>query len=610
LTTKKWPRKANFFCPKIATSLADLSPSSETNNRRTEETMRHFLGIRFLGKNRGKSRQKFVELIVSALRQTIWYAKGERPLPLEAFLRLRVATIFEEASTRTRTSFEESARNLGMILLNGINVASSSLAKNESLVDTILMLAQYGVWGAVIRTKTEGAGVMLASEIQRLSTARNWVPQGISVVIGGEGTKEHPSQCLLDAVTIVLNELGMRDLDQYGVLEELFNQPDAEARVSDRVERILDNIKIAFVGDLKYSRVVHSWVKLGDYFDIEYLFVSPEEFALESCFLPEKSSVSRDLKDALDWDYVYFGRAQIERLTGTAEHPGTMTKRQAYDLMERYQVDEHFLNACRGKLMHAQPRDGYLPMIPDRFKDHPKVIMLQQSAVGIPTREAIWKECYADRFSQEPIIEIPQFALRDDMIKKHAPWEQHYSELLAKMQGRESIVQPIRNGTVVDRLKCEMTMIHLMMLERDGVFQQTSGKQVIPGLKLDSPYMGRKGALWAYGYNVGHVLAAKHGLISPHVRFSCMHADDPDNPDYMRIEYDLPSHVEGFSCLNDNCISRRGECTSTSYEVSGKKGEATPDGYANAGLSCIYCESKYTAREVVVHDFGQFVVNI
>src|SRR5690606_12225423 len=108
--------------------------------------------------------------------------------------RPKVVTIFEEPSTRTRNSFEASAGNLGALVMNEINVASSSLTKNESLVDTMMMMGQYGAWGAVVRTKTEGAGVWLASEIQRLSTVRNWMPQGMSVVIGGEGTKEHPSQ--------------------------------------------------------------------------------------------------------------------------------------------------------------------------------------------------------------------------------------------------------------------------------------------------------------------------------------------------------------------------------------------------------------------------------
>lgn len=130
-----------------------------------------------------------------------------------------VATLFYENSTRTRNSFEIAAKNLGATT-TGISVAASSVQKGETLVDTGKTLDALGIDAIVIRHSVAGSCRLLAANVRA------------SVINGGDGMNEHPSQALLDGLTACRH---------FGSLA---------------------GKKLVIVGDIKHSRVARSDIRL------------------------------------------------------------------------------------------------------------------------------------------------------------------------------------------------------------------------------------------------------------------------------------------------------------------------------------------------------------
>ncbi|MGN7469974.1 aspartate carbamoyltransferase catalytic subunit [Brevibacillus sp. SAFN-007a] len=173
----------------------------------------HLIGLKDL------SKQQIVQLLDRA------YYWAERPGEQADILHGRfVANLFFEASTRTRFSFEVAQKRLGAHVLNFIPETSSTV-KGETVYDTIRTLEAMGVEAAVIRTKKEGLLQELAQSVD------------LKLVNAGDGTNEHPTQCLLDLLTMK---------QQFGMLEGL---------------------TVAIIGDLRHSRVLgshlHAMPKLG-----------------------------------------------------------------------------------------------------------------------------------------------------------------------------------------------------------------------------------------------------------------------------------------------------------------------------------------------------------
>lgn len=580
---------------------------------------RHFISLNLPGVTREQGRERMIRIIYQALQQVVYYAKDELPPPLSPERRLRVATLFEEASTRTRLSSETAAFRLRLDVMNGITRGDSSLLKGETLEDTVTMLRQNDAWAVVVRTKTEGAGLWLAEEIQRIESADSWIRPGLSVIIGGEGTLHHWTQVALDATTWVLAKLGVTSMDHYPILEELLAQPDAKCRLHDRIAEILDHLTLAFVGDMKYSRVVHSHVQLGRFFGIKFLFVGPKEFQPPRWWTKGLESYRTDnLNDARQgWDFIYFMRTQMERLVGTPENPGSMSAREARALIAPLNATREFADNCQGWLMHAQPRDSADGMFPDELKVHPKALVMMASAVGVPTREAIYIDCHRARDERGPVFTLPEMEFQESWLTKPPEWwDEHHEELLARYAGQnqEGIVQSIMNGTAADRFEWQLVPVHDRIFSLDGVYRQPSGRQILPGRKLNSPTMVRpKGTIWLFGYDVLPKQAAKHGIVSACSRFSYMRKagedlSDPSTKGYWRVEYPLPLFLEGtFTCLNPNCITHRSKVKPV-FRVEGQKGEVGEGFWPEVGLECIYCGQLMSAQEAVEHDFGNLIL--
>ncbi len=170
---------------------------------------RHLLGLEGLG------REALLDLLADAARERDWLAKGE---PNRTSLAgVTVVLAFIEDSTRTRTSFEIAAQRLGANVVV-FSSAASSLNKGETLLDTIRLFEAMGSALVVVRHPSSGVPVWLARQLDRMG-----------VINAGDGMHEHPTQGLLDLLTL---------------------QDAWEGRFEGR--------RLAIVGDIAHSRVARS----------------------------------------------------------------------------------------------------------------------------------------------------------------------------------------------------------------------------------------------------------------------------------------------------------------------------------------------------------------
>ncbi|ABT14621.1 hypothetical protein NY2A_B222R [Paramecium bursaria Chlorella virus NY2A] len=191
----------------------------------------------------------------------------------------KMLTYFEEPSTRTRLSFESAMHDLGGHVLSVENAVNSSKAKGESIEDTVRTVERYAdVF--VIRSNTAGT----AEKAAKVSS--------ISVINAGDGAGQHPTQALLDTYTI----------------HEHFGD--------------LNDLTVAFVGDLLYSRTIHSLVYMLSLFKVRMIFVAPEECKMKYDLVNYLRDVGVQFEESNDLehvskiaDIVYMTRIQKERFT-------------------------------------------------------------------------------------------------------------------------------------------------------------------------------------------------------------------------------------------------------------------------------------------------------
>lgn len=187
-----------------------------------------------------------------------------------------VITLFYESSTRTRVSFELAGKWMSADVVN-VSASGSSVGKGESLRDTALTLSSAGADCVVIRHPASGAAHRLAGWLEGTSTA---------VVNAGDGTHEHPTQALLDALTL-------------------------RERLGDIAGR-----RVAIVGDVLHSRVARSNVHLLTSLGAQVVLVAPPTL-LPTGVGSWPVSVSHDIDAELARvDAVMMLRVQAERMHG------------------------------------------------------------------------------------------------------------------------------------------------------------------------------------------------------------------------------------------------------------------------------------------------------
>lgn len=263
----------------------------------------------FVGRDVISMRDFSREAIVYLIDAVDHLARENKPLLQGKIL----ATLFFEPSTRTRLSFESAMHRLGGSVIGFADMRVSSTTKGESLADTIRVVEGY-CDVIVIRHPADGSARLAAESTE------------LPVINGGDGTNQHPTQTLLDLYTL-RQECGR-----------------------------LDNLKIAFLGDLKYGRTVHSLIETLSYFDCELTLVAPQGLGLPTDLIEDlrERRVTFEERGLLsdvdpDIDVVYTTRIQKERFPDQLEYER---------VKHTYQLDRRVISSFRKRviLMHPLPR--------------------------------------------------------------------------------------------------------------------------------------------------------------------------------------------------------------------------------------------------------------
>jgi len=255
-----------------------------------------------------------------------------------------IASLFFEPSTRTRLSFESAINQLGGRVIGFTDASSSSVKKGESLRDTIQTVSLYSDL-IVMRHPLEGSA-RFASEI-------NDTP----IINAGDGANQHPTQCLLDMYSIM------------------------------KTQGTLDNLDIAFVGDLKYGRTVHSLVIAMSMFkNTRFHLVSPielklprsiKEFIINAGLTYKQYTDISEVVD--DVDILYMTRIQRERFADPMEYERV---KNAY-ILENSMLDNSKENL---RILHPLPR---VNEINEDVDDNKKAYYFPQAQNGVFVRQAL-----------------------------------------------------------------------------------------------------------------------------------------------------------------------------------------------------------------------------
>ena len=293
---------------------------------------RHIISIPELKRNE-------LELIVETAGQL-----KSQPNP-ELLKNKIVASCFFEPSTRTRLSFETAVQRLGGTVVGFDNAGNTSLAKKgETLADSVQVISSY-VDAFVMRHPQEGAA-RLASEFSN----------GIPVINGGDGANQHPTQTLLD----------------------LFSIYETQGR--------LDNLNIAFVGDLKYGRTVHSLTQALAKFDNNtFFFIAPDALAMPDyiCEELDEAEIPYSLHTEMDQvipelDVLYMTRVQKERFDES----------EYVHIKSAFILSASQLSTARDnmKVLHPLPRVDEITTDVDATKH---AYYFQQAENGVYARQAL-----------------------------------------------------------------------------------------------------------------------------------------------------------------------------------------------------------------------------
>ena len=263
-----------------------------------------------------------------------------------------LATLFFEPSTRTRFSFESAMYRLGGNVIGFQSGDVSSIKKGESIADTIRTVENYCDC-IVMRHPLEGSA--------RLAANFSKIP----IINAGSGSGEHPTQGLLDILTIS---------------EEC---------------KTIDGLNIGIMGDLKYGRTVHSLSILLSNFEVNLYFISPPELMMRNRYkeflINERATKFKEIaqyRKVLNiLDVLYITRIQKERFVDQEEYERV----QGFYVFNKDDLKE---TKDSFKIMHPLPR---IIEISPEVDDSEKAIYFKQTNYGLQLRKALLAELLKDQ---------------------------------------------------------------------------------------------------------------------------------------------------------------------------------------------------------------------
>lgn len=451
------------------------------------------------------------------------FLKSRKKLPEN----LSAGSLFYEPSTRTRLSYETALRNLGISIAQLGGKEASSVSKGEMLKDTFTMFQGYGIDLAIMRHNLDGAAKYL-SDIS-----------DIPILNAGDGSGDHPSQTMLDLVTIK---------ERYGKI---------------------DGLKIALVGDLKNGRTVHSLIEALSKYNVEVTLVAPDVVKMQDWRIKNyenesgnKIKITNNLQEAVGKvDIVYMTRIQRERFA-----KGDEGDREYKEAAGIYKITKKLLDENANEnlsVMHPLPRvKTDLEITPD-VDDTKYNLYYEQAKNGLFTREAIIYRALTDGFEVE---DKPEYNLQGNWI--------NIGKIGGTKKGKGSFYS-LDNGTLID---------HIPAYEVDGVkslLGLSKTPKVTTASGIPSKKYGEKDVIGVENIELSSEQLNKLTLIDPNITVSYINKRTVIKKG--RVE--LPDFLKGIICCeNPKCLTYKGnfEHVPTSFKVLDKG----PD---NPIMQCDYC---------------------
>ncbi|MFY8095935.1 MAG: aspartate carbamoyltransferase catalytic subunit [Niveispirillum sp.] len=304
----------------------DIDARAETFNHR------HLLGIEGLSAPE-------INLLLDTADRYVEQNRGENRVT-NRLAGKTIVNLFFENSTRTRTSFELAARRLGADAIN-MSVDGSSVKKGETLIDTALTLNAMHLDALVVRHQESGAPKLLASKVN------------CAVINAGDGQHEHPTQALLDALTI-RRRLGT-----------------------------LKGLTVAICGDILHSRVARSNIHLLNIMGAHVRVVAPPTLlpgGIDRMGAEVHHSMATGLKDA---DIVMMLRLQLERMQGQF-----LPSQREYFRFFGLDYDKLAVAKPGALIMHPGPMNRGVEIDSLVADDIHRSVILQQVELGVAVRMA------------------------------------------------------------------------------------------------------------------------------------------------------------------------------------------------------------------------------
>jgi aspartate carbamoyltransferase catalytic subunit len=350
------------------------------------------------------SREEIMDLLRAGERMWALEKRGQRNALRSSLATRSLASLFYEPSTRTRTSFGTAMRELGGQCDGFSGVEGTSVMKKETVRDTVMMMCANHFDAIVMRHPLDGS-LQWAADVS-----------GVPVINGGDGKNEHPTQAMLDILTLYVLSGGK-----------------------------LDGIRVGFGGDLSHGRTVRSLcLALAHFADVRVSWAADDFLGmpLDLARLLESRGVQvvreTSVRDVLSSvDFYYMTRPQLERME-------KVSARQIHDMMGKYRIDPAKIEGFEAKIMHPLPVNSEIAEIDHRVYFSPAQVFFQQAEFGIFTRKAILHEMLRDGGYVPYLGELP---------RELGAGNNRLPRRITPAKNDSLFIDRIRDGTVLDHLK-------------------------------------------------------------------------------------------------------------------------------------------------------------
>ena len=272
------------------------------------------------------------------------FLKNKKIKKNKAYADKNIINLFFEDSTRTLTSFELAGKQLGATTIN-MSVATSAIKKGESLIDTAMTLNAMNPSILIVRHNMSGVPYLLSEKVN------------CSVINAGDGSNEHPTQALLDALTIKRNK------------------------------KKISGLEVAILGDVLHSRVARSNIYLLKKLGAKIRIIAPPTL-IPSNIEQLGVKVFKNLEKGLEGvDIIMVLRIQKERMEGTF----VPSEKEFFKFwgLDRKKLERAKKNAL---VMHPGPINRGIEIDSDVADDISRSLILEQVKLGVAIRMAIIKE--------------------------------------------------------------------------------------------------------------------------------------------------------------------------------------------------------------------------